>query len=180
MMSLKPQGVGPIPETTAHFAHAAFPKGNAIMRLRDSLGPIYSDEQFRALFPHDGQPALSPGVLALVTVLQFAEGRTSRQAAEAVRARIDWKYGLALELDDPGFDASVLSEFRSRLIAGQAEQQLFETLLSLLREQHLLKARGKQRDLFDTCAGGYSDAQSPRMCRGDAASHPQCPGDSRS
>ena len=144
-MSLKPQGVGPIPETTARFAHAAFPKGNAIMRLRDNLGPIYTDEQFRALFPHDGQPALSPGLLALVTVLQFAEGLSDRQAAEAVRARIDWKYALGLELDDPGFDASVLCEFRSRLIAGQAELLLFETLLSLLREQHFLKARGKQR-----------------------------------
>jgi transposase len=71
-MSLKPQGIAPIPETTARFAHAAFPKGNAIMRLRDALGPIYADEQFTALFPEDGQPALSPGLLALVTVLQFA------------------------------------------------------------------------------------------------------------
>ena len=144
-MSLKPQGVGPIPETTGRFAHAVFPKGNAIMRLRDALGPIYTDEQFHALFPQDGQPALSPGLLALVTVLQFAEGLSDRQAADAVRARIDWKYALALELDDAGFDASVLCEFRSRLIAGQAEMLLFETLLSLLREQHLLKARGKQR-----------------------------------
>ncbi len=97
-MSLKPQGVGPIPETTARFAHAAFPKGNAIMRLRDSLGPIYTDEQFTALFPDDGQPALSPGLLALVTVLQFAEGLSDRQAAEAVRARIDWKYGQEVKL----------------------------------------------------------------------------------
>ena len=80
-----------------------------------------------------------------MTVLQFAEGLSDRQAAEAVRARIDWKYALGLELDDPGFDASVLCEFRSRLIAGQAELLLFETLLSLLREQHFLKARGKQR-----------------------------------
>jgi transposase len=144
-MSLKPQGIAPIPETTARFAHAAFPKGNAIMRLRDALGPIYADEQFTALFPEDGQPALSPGLLALVTVLQFAEGLADRQAANAVRARIDWKYALALELNDPGFDASVLSEFRSRLIAGRAEMLLFETLLALLREQHLLKARGKQR-----------------------------------
>jgi transposase len=144
-MSLKPQGVGPIPETTDRVAHTAFPKGNAIMRLRDALGPIYTDEQFRALFPQDGQPALSPGLLALVTVLQFAEGLSDRQAAEAVRARIDWKYALALEVDDPGFDASVLSEFRSRLIAGQAEQQLFEILLALLREQKLLKAGGQQR-----------------------------------
>jgi transposase len=68
-----------------------------------------------------------------------------RQAAEAVRNQIDWKYALALHLDDPGFDASVLCEFRSRLLAGGAEMQLFETLLILLREQGFLKARGKQR-----------------------------------
>ena len=76
-----------------------------------------------------------------MTVLQFAEGLSDRQAAEAVRARIDWKYALSLALDDPGFDASVLCEFRSRLIAGQAELLLFETLLSLLREQHLRHPR---------------------------------------
>ncbi len=144
-MSLKPQEVNPIPEETIRVAHTAFPKGNALMRLRDHLGPIYIDAQFTALFPHDGQPALSPGRLALVSVLQVAEGLSDRQAADAVRSRIEWKYVLGLTLDDPGFDASVLCEFRSRLLAGGAEMQLFETLLILLREQGLLKARGKQR-----------------------------------
>ncbi len=144
-MSLKPQEVNPIPEETIRVARSAFPKGNAIMRIRDHLGPIYTDAQFTALFPHDGQPALSPGRLALVSILQFAEGLSDRQAADAVRSRIEWKYALALKLDDPGFDASVLSEFRSRLLAGGAEMQLFETLLILLREQGFLKARGKQR-----------------------------------
>ena len=144
-MSLKPQEVNPIPEETIRVAQTAFPKGNAIMRLRDHLGPIYTDAQFTALFPHDGQPALSPGRLALVSVLQFAEGLSDRQAADAVRSRIERKYALALKLDDAGFDASVLCEFRTRLIAGGAEMQLFETLLILLREQGFLKSRGKQR-----------------------------------
>src|SRR5437016_14675069 len=83
-MSLKPQGVNPVPEETIRVAHAAFPKGNALMRLRDLLGPIYTDAQFTALFPHDGQPALSPGRLALVSVLQFAEGLSDRQAADEI------------------------------------------------------------------------------------------------
>lgn len=144
-MSLKPQEVRPIPEETIRVAHAAFPKGNALMRLRDLLDPMYTDAQLTALFPPDGQPALSPGRLALVSVLQCAEGLSDRQAADAVRNQIDWKYVLALKLDDPGFDASVLCEFRGRLLAGGAEMQLFETLLTLLREQGLLKARGKQR-----------------------------------
>lgn len=80
-MSLKPQEMSPIPEETIRVAHAAFPKGSAILRIRDYLGSIYSDEQFTALFPQDGQPAHSPGQLALVTVLQFAEGLSDRQAA---------------------------------------------------------------------------------------------------
>ncbi len=96
-MSLKPQGVSPIPETTARFAHAVFPKGNAIMRLRDALGPIYTDEQFRAFFPHDGQPALSPGLLALGTVLQFARsasptGKPLMQYALASTGNRRWRW----------------------------------------------------------------------------------------
>lgn len=77
--------------------------------------------------------------------MQFCEGLSDRQAADAVRARLDWKYALALPLEDPGFDASVLCEFRSRLIAGKAERLLFDTLLTLLRDQGLVKARGAQR-----------------------------------
>lgn len=144
-MSLKPQEVSPIPEETIRVARSAFPKGNAIRRIRDHLGPLYTDAQLTALFPHDGQPALFPGRLALVSILQFAQGLSDRQAAVAVRSRIEWKYALGLVLDDPGFDASVLSEFRSPLIAGQAEKQLFETMLTLLCEHGFLKPRGKQR-----------------------------------
>lgn len=94
----------------------AFPEGSLAIRLRDELGVLFRDEQFAALFPSRGRPAWSPGRLALVPVLQHAEGMPDRQAAMAVRARIDWKYALGLELRDPGFDYSVLSEFRARLI----------------------------------------------------------------
>ena len=112
-MSLQPQPVAPIPEDTARVARAAFPKGTVLLRLRDELGPLYADERFAALFPTRGQPAESPGRLALVTVLQYMEGLTDRQAADAVRRCIDWKYCLALELTNPGFDHTVLSEFRA-------------------------------------------------------------------
>ncbi len=144
-MSLHPSSASSIPEETARIARAAFPKGSPIIRMRDTFGPLYADPQFAALYPHDGQPAEAPAHLALVTVMQFAEGLSDRQAADAVRGRIDWKYALALELTDPGFDASVLSEFRSRLIAGTAEMALFETLLARLREHGLVKPRGRQR-----------------------------------
>jgi transposase len=77
--------------------------------------------------------------------MQFAAGLADRQAADAVRARIDWKSALALELTDPGFDASVLCEFRARLLAGGAEQRLFEHMLLLFKDQGLVKAKGRQR-----------------------------------
>ena len=144
-MSLRPAEIAPVPARTAQVAVAAFPRGCAAMRMRDELGAIYDDQMFASLFPARGQPAYSPWRLALVTVLQFAEGLPDRQAADAVRGRIDWKYALSLELTDPGFDFSVLCEFRARLIAGGLEQSLLEALLTRYRERGLLKARGRQR-----------------------------------
>jgi transposase len=134
-MSLKPQAISPVPEETARIAHAAYPKGNVYMHMRDELGPIYEDESFAHLFPNNGQPAEAPWRLALVTIIQFAEGLSDRQAADAVRGRIDVKYALSLDLSDPGFDASVLSEFRTRLLEGHAEEQLLTAMLRLFKER---------------------------------------------
>src|SRR5919108_2960029 len=142
---LRPMPIEPIPPETARVARAAFPKGNRYLRLADELDTLFTDEAFGALFPIHGQPACSPWRLALVTILQFAEGLSDRQAAHAVRSRIDWKYVLRLELTDPGFDASVLSEFRGRLLAGSVESLLFETLFTWCRNRQLVKARGRQR-----------------------------------
>ncbi len=144
-MSLRAPLCYVIPEHTVQVARAAFPKGNPYMRMRDTLGPIYTNPEFAHLFPHIGQPAEAPAQLALVTIMQFAEGLSDAQAADAVRARIDWKYALALDLTDPGFDASVLCEFRKRLMTRDAELLLFETMLTLFREQGLIKAKGRQR-----------------------------------
>ena len=144
-MSLQPQSIGPIPEQTARIAHSAFPKSNLCLRLRDQLGTIYNDQMFAQLFAKRGQPAEVPWRRALALVLQFAEGLTDRQAADAVRGRIDWKYLLGLELDDPGFDASVLCEFRARVIAGSLEEQFLTVLLDTCKTHGWLKARGMQR-----------------------------------
>jgi len=127
-MSLRPDPIRPVPEGTARVARAAFRKGNPLLELRDELGAIFRDEDFADLFPRLGRPGLPPWRLALVTVLQFRENLPDRQAAEAVRARIDWKYLLGLELTDPGFDHSVLCEFRARLLKGSAEARLLHTL----------------------------------------------------
>jgi len=144
-MSLKPEAIGPVPEETARIARAAYSKGNIYIQLRDTLGTIYEDEQFADLFPQRGQPASAPWRLALVSVLQFLEGLSDRQAANAVRGRLDWKYLLGLELCDPGFDHTVLVEFRQRLLSGKSELLLFDLLLTQLRERGYLKARGRQQ-----------------------------------
>ncbi len=144
-MALRPDPIGPVPAETARVARAAFPKGHKYLRLADELDALFTDNAFLALFPTHGQPAQPPWQLALVTILQFAEGLSDRQAANAVRSRIDWKYVLRLELTDPGFDASVLSEFRGRLLAGSAESLLFDMLLAWCRDRQLVKARGQQR-----------------------------------
>src|SRR6059058_3649027 len=144
-MSLRPQPIGSIPEQTVRVARAAFPKGHPYMTFRDAFGTIFQDEDFATLFPAWGHPGLPPWRLALVTIMQFRENLADRQAAEAVRARIDWKYLLSLELTDPGFDFSVLSAFRDRLLAGSAEELLLDKLLERCRALGLLKARGQQR-----------------------------------
>src|SRR3954453_16260715 len=144
-MSLKPAPIGSIPEETVRVARRAFPKGSVAIRLRDEFGSLYQDQDFQALFPSHGQPGLAPWRLALVTVLQFLENLSDRQAAEAVRARIDWKYALGLELTDSGFHFSVLTEFRARLVAGAAAQLLLDRLLERFQQRGLVKARGKQR-----------------------------------
>lgn len=142
---MHPQPIPAIPEETVRVAHAVLPEGNGWMQMRDELGTLYEDTDFADLFPSRGQPAEAPWRLALVTLLQYGEGLTDRQAADAVRTRIDWKYVLSLELTDNGFDFSVLSEFRGRLLAHGAERRLFDQLLNLCRERGWIKERGKQR-----------------------------------
>jgi transposase len=135
----------PIPEETARIAQRAFPKGNLSMQIRDQFGMLYQNHQFAHLFAAEGQPAIAPARLALVTVMQYIEGIGDRQAAEYVRDRISWKYALGLGLEDPGFDFSVLCEFRARLLSDDAERLLFDTVLEIFRDADLLKPRAKQR-----------------------------------
>src|SRR5215210_2294928 len=144
-MSLHAEPAGLVPDETARVVRAAFPRGNVYMQMRDVFGTIYEDVIFRPLFAARVRPAECPWRLALVTVMQFAEGLSDRQAAEAVRARIDWKYALGLALDDSGFHYSVLCEFRTRLLDGSLDHLLLEALLSACRTHGLLRRRGRQR-----------------------------------
>lgn len=144
-MSMRPDNDMRIPEDTVKIAHSAFPKGNRYFEIRRALGTIYRDEQFADLFPTNGQPALAPWRLAIISVVQFWEDLTDRQAADAVRSRIDLKYLLGLPLDDAGFHHTVLSGFRQRVTTGEAEERLLDAVLDALQEGGWLKAGGTQR-----------------------------------
>lgn len=144
-MSVQPKPWPEVPADTARIAKKAFRKGSLAIRVRDQLGNWCDDEQFTSAYGTRGKPGISPAQLAVVTVLAFTENLTDRQAAEAVRARLDWKYCLGLVLDDEGFDFSVLSEFRTRLVTGNLETRILELLLARLKEEGLVTAGGRQR-----------------------------------
>jgi transposase len=108
-MSLRPHPMSTVPTETARVAQAVYPKGNLYMTLRDELGSLYTDEDFADLFPTHGQPAACPWRLALICVLQFAEDLSDRQAAEAVRSRIDWKYAHSIDFSGKALSHSRLS-----------------------------------------------------------------------
>jgi transposase len=134
-----------IPEETIRVAQEAFPKGNVYMTMRDTLGPLFSDADFAPLFDWRGREGVSPGLLSMTTIMQYMEGLTDRQAADAVRSRIDWKYALGLPLTHPGFHYSILSPFRDRLLEGGQEAMLFDKVLDQLKERELVKGKGQQR-----------------------------------
>src|SRR6266511_2096666 len=125
------------------------------VQVRDRLGELFPDAEFESAFAGRGRPGWSPGRLALVTVLQMAEDLTDRQAAEAVRERLSWQYALGLDLDDPGFDHTVLSEFRARVVEHGLEERVLDLLLARLVEEGLVGPGGKQRTdsthLVDAC-----------------------------
>jgi transposase len=146
-MSLHPQ---PWPEPSGEITRAvlaiyAGKRAPMPIAVRDELGEVFADEQFASTFADRGPEGWSPGRLMLVTVLQAAEGLTDRQAAEAVRDKLSWKYALGLELTDPGFDASILSEFRTRLVTHELQTRALDLLVARLVDKGLLKAGGKQR-----------------------------------
>lgn len=183
-MSLQPQRIPEPPEATREVAQAVFRRGNRYMQMRDKLGTFYTDQDFAQLFAVRGRPGETPWRLALVLVFQFVEGLTDEQAAEAVRSRIDWKYALSLELTDEGFDASILSEFRTRLVEGSAEMKLLDIMLEQFKQAGYVKARGRQRTdsthvlaavraLKSVDAGGRNDAPCPEHIGVECASMAQ-------
>ena len=168
-MSLQAKQGYVVPNSTAQVARAILPEGSPVMRRFDELHMIVTDHDCADLFPARGQPAEAPVRLALATLLQFMEGLTDRQAAHAVRTRIDWRYLLCLELSDTGCDHTVLSEFRSRLLEHGAEQRRIDAVLMLAKTRGVLKAGGRQRSALHSCAGHHAGDDPARRRGRDAA-----------
>ncbi|MFI5571288.1 transposase [Streptomyces sp. NPDC051740] len=133
-MSLRPRSGEQVPPLTAQVARASNPVGTTAIWVRDRLDGLWRDEDFADWYPRDGRPGLSPAQLATICVLQFLLGLSDRQAAEAVRCRIDFKYAMAVELDDPGFHHSVLTDFRDRLAEDDRADRLLDLALARLKE----------------------------------------------
>jgi len=144
-MCLKVKQPWQMPNETRRIGQHLLQEKNTYRLIGDKLFTKLNEQDFADLYPSEGQPGFSPVILAFVTVFQFMEKLPDRQAAEALRMRLDWKYALHLPLEDEGFNFSVLSEFRDRLIDGKAEGRVFETLVVQIREMGLIKEHGKQR-----------------------------------
>src|SRR5919198_2465412 len=145
-MTWRPQPLPPVPEATAAAVRAASPKGNLYVDLRTAFGTLYGDQLFADLYAEHGRPIdVAPWRLALVMVMEYIEGLTDRQAADAVRRCMDWKYALSFELTDPGFDFTLLHDFRQRMLAHGAAQRLLDTFLTACKARGWIKARGTQR-----------------------------------
>ena len=172
-MSLRPEPLPPIPDVTAAAVRAAFPKGNLYVDLRAEFGTLYDDQLFADLYPPEGRPVeVAPWRLALVMVMQYIEGLTDRQAADAVRRCMDWKYALSLDLHDPGFDFTLLHDFRQRLLAHDGRPAVARYVSDDLQSPRLDQGAGHPTDRFHPCPGGDPHAPPPRMCPG---SHALCP-----
>ena len=144
-MSIRPRLGVEVPELTARVARAANPAGTTAMWVRDRLDGLWDDEDFAGWYPRDGRPGISPAQLATVSVLRFLLDLPDRDAAEAVRCRIDFKYALGLDLDDPGFHFGVLGDFRERLLEEGRADRLLDLALARLKEAGLVRERTAQR-----------------------------------
>ena len=134
-----------MPEETGRIGKGLLGENDPYRLMGDQLFEKWKEEEFADLYSSEGKPGYSPVILALVSVFQFMERLADRQAAQALRMRLDWKYALHLSLENTGFDFSVLSEFRDRLIEGKAEQRVFEEWVEEIRAMGLIKEHGKQR-----------------------------------
>lgn len=148
--------------------------------MRDRLAEVFADEPFADAFGVRSVPGLSPGVLSLVTVLQFAEDLTDRQAAAMAVRAIDWKYALGAELTDTGFDASVLSPFRTRLAGHGMERLVFDRLLERCKDEGLVAAGGKQRTDSTHVMSAVRDLNRLELAGERVRAGPGCPRDHRS
>jgi len=144
-MCLKVHAPWSMPADTEAVGKVILEENSAYRLIGEKLFDKFHEQDFVDFYSVEGKPGISPVILAFVTVFQFMEKLPDRQAAESLRMRMDWKYALHLSLAYEGFDYSVLSEFRDRLLEHHAEGLVFEQLVEEFRSMGLIKQRGRQR-----------------------------------
>ena len=169
-MTLRPPSLPPVPEMTVAAVQAAFPTGPLSVERRAEFGPLYADHLFADLSPLSGRPVeVAPWRVALVVVRQSLDGFTDRQAADAVRRYLAWKYTLRLELSDPGFDFTLVHDFRQRLLAHEVGQRFRESLPGRRQSPRLDQGAGHAPDRFHAWPGGDPHAPPVGMSPGSPA-----------
>jgi Transposase DDE domain/Transposase domain (DUF772) len=144
-MTLRARDLGEMPEDIGEIGRRVLREGDPYRVIGEQLADIVSDEQFAGLYEGRGRAAISPSLLALVTIFQFLEDLPDREAARQVGVRLDWKYALHLPVGYAGFDFSCLCYFRRRLVAHEQSRLLFEAILARVRVSGFLQKSGKQR-----------------------------------
>jgi IS5 family transposase len=121
------------------------PAGSVEAFLSDHRRELFPDEMFADLFPSGrGRPSIPAGVVATVMVLQALEGLSDRDAARALRDRISWKVAAGLALDDPGFDYSVLTYWRTRLRRSDRPERIFEAVREVVAATGVVAGRTRR------------------------------------
>ncbi len=144
-MTMEPRELGAMPADTRAVGERVLGEGDPYRVLGDRVAGLITDDQFAALYDARGRRAISPSLLALVTLFQFVEDVPDRAAARMVAVRLDWKYALRLPLGDAGFDFTCLCHFRRRLVEHDQDRLVFDTLLGRIRDLGFVRSRGKQR-----------------------------------
>ena len=140
-----PTSPPPLPADIARAAKAVFNQRNVYLTIGDQMESIVAGIDRVNLAALSGKPENSFVLFTLATLFQYAEGLTDRQAGEATRLRIDWKYALHLPLNHPGLDPTELCEFRQGLLFNTAARQVVEQLLTRVVELGLLGSRSRPR-----------------------------------
>src|SRR3954466_708786 len=125
------------------------PSGSVYAFLAEHRRELFPDAMFADLFPSSvGRPSVPADVVAAVLVLQALEGRSDREAAEALTFDLRWKAACRWPIGSVGFHATVLTYWRRRLAAWGRRDRIFDAVREVVRATGIVS--GKTRRALDS------------------------------